>query len=109
MLHVLQGLGFKWLTGIYVLLMTLAVLSSTAGLSFAACRRFDKLFSFIGNQQARRFVITALALGIAGSGGALGLTVLLRTGTTIVGYIGIPVLVIPAFTIVRAKLKKDEA
>lgn len=104
-LYVLQNLGFKWLTGIYVLLMTLAVLSSTAGLSYAACIRFDSLFSFIGNVKVRRFVITALALGIAGSGGALGMTALLRTGTTVVGYIGIPVLVLPAFTFVRAKLK----
>ncbi len=106
-LYVLQNLGFKWLTGIYVLLMTLAVLSSTAGLSHAACVRFDSLFSFIGNVQLRRFVITVLALGIAGSGGALGMTALLRTGTTVVGYIGIPVLVIPAFTWVRSKLNKD--
>ena len=104
-LYVLQSLGFKWLTGIYVLLMTLAVLSSTAGLSHAACVRFDSLFSFIKNVQLRRFVITVIALGIAGSGGALGMTALLRTGTTVVGYIGIPVLVIPALTWVRAKLK----
>ncbi len=106
-LYVLRNLGFKWLTGIYVLLMTLAVLSSTAGLSYAACIRFDSLFSFIGNVQLRRFVITVIALGIAGSGGALGMTALLRTGTTVVGYIGIPVLVIPAFTWVRAKLKEQ--
>ncbi len=106
-LYVLQNLGFGWLTGVYVLLMTLAVLTSTAGLAHAACVRFDKLFSFIANVQLRRFVITALALGIAGSGAALGMGPLLRTGTSVVGYIGIPVLVIPAFTVVRAKLGKS--
>ena len=52
-------------------------------------------------------LISALALGIAGSGAALGMGPLLRTGTSVVGYIGIPVLVIPAFTVVRAKLGKS--
>ncbi len=108
-LYVLNGLGFPWLTGIYVLLMTLAVLSSTAGLAYAACVRFDKLFSFISNVQLRRFVITVLALGIAGGGAAMGMGPLLRTGTSVVGYIGIPVLVLPAFVWVRAKLQKDGA
>ena len=31
---------------------------------------------------------------------------LLQKGTTIIGYIGIPSLVIPAFTIVRSRLGK---
>lgn len=107
-LTVLNGLGFKWLTWVFVLLMSLAVLSSTAGLAFAGCVRFDKLFGFIKNVQLRRFVITFILLGIAALGASMGFGDLLKKGTSLVGYIGIPVLVIPAFTWVRAKLKKDE-
>ncbi len=103
---VLGRLGFSWLTLLFVLLMTLAVLTSAAGLANAGCRRFDRLFSFIGNLQLRRTVITVILLGIAALGASFGMKALLQQGTTIVGYIGIPVLVIPAFTWVRSKLKK---
>lgn len=105
---VLSRLGFGWLTGIYVLLMTLAVLSTTAGLANAGCARFDKLFHFIENIRVRRTVITAILLGLAALGASFGMNALMRKGTSLVGYIGIPVLVIPAFTWVRAKIKKDE-
>lgn len=104
---VLGRLGFPWLTMVFVVLMTLAVLTSAAGLANAGCVRFDKLFSFIENVQLRRAVITTILLGIAAFGASFGMKALLQQGTSIVGYVGIPILVIPAFTIVRSKLKKD--
>ena len=106
LLLVLNSLGMKWLTYLFVFLMTLAVLTSTAGLANAGCRRFDKLFSFIKNLQLRRAVITVIMLGIAAIGVSFGLKALLQQGTTYVGYIGILVLVIPAFVWVSRKLKK---
>lgn len=104
---VLGRLGMPWLTWLFVILMTLAVLTSAAGLANAGCVRFDKLFSFIKNLQLRRAVITVILLGVAAIGASFGMKALLQQGTTIVGYIGIPALVIPAFTWVRAKLRKD--
>ena len=103
---VLGRLNMKWLTYLFVFLMTLAVLTSAAGLANAACRRFDKLFSGIKNLQLRRTVITVLALGVAAIGASFGMKALLQQGTTYVGYIGIVALVIPAFTIVRSRLGK---
>jgi hypothetical protein len=88
--------------------MTLAVLTSAAGVANAGCVRFSKLFSFIGNVQLRRAVITAILLGIAAFGASLGMGVLTQTVTKYIGYAGILGLVIPAFTIVRSKLKKGE-
>ena len=102
---VLGRLNMPWLTWLFVLLMTLAVLTSAAGLANAGCARFNNLFSFIKNLQLRRTVITCILLGIAALGASFGMKALLQQGTTIVGYIGIPALVIPAFTIVRSKLK----
>ncbi len=107
-LSVLNGLGQGWLTWLFVLLMSLAVLSSTAGLAFAGTVRFDRLFGFIKNAQLRRFVITVILLGIAALGASMGFGDLLKKGTSLVGYIGIPVLVIPAFTWVSSKLKTKE-
>ncbi len=103
---VLGRLGMPWLTWLFVILMTLAVLTSAAGLANAGCVRFNSLFSFIKNMQLRRTVITCLLLGVAALGASFGMKALLQQGTSIVGYIGIPALVLPAFTIVRARLSK---
>ena len=103
---VLGSLGYKWLTMLFVVLMTLAVLTSAAGLANAGCRRFDAQFGFIKSVQLRRTVITVILLGIAAIGASFGMKALLQQGTSIIGYIGIPTMVIPALTIVRSKLKK---
>ena len=105
---VIMGLGMPWLKWAFAVLMTLAVLTSAAGIANAGCVRFSKLFSFIGNLQARRAVITAILLGIAAFGASLGMGVLTQKVTGYIGYAGILGLVIPAFTIVRSKLKKGE-
>jgi len=104
---VIMGLGMPWLVWVFAILMTLAVLTSAAGIANAGCVRFSKLFSFIKNIQLRRAVITAILLGIAAFGASLGMGVLTQKVTGYIGYAGILGLVIPAFTIVRAKLKKD--
>ena len=56
--------------------------------------------------QLRRFVITAILLGIAAFGAALGFQTMLQQGTSIVGWTAIPVIVIPAFTFVAAKVRR---
>lgn len=53
-MSVLNRLGMKWLQWLYVILMTLAVLTSAAGLAHAGNVRFDGLFRFIKNAQLRR-------------------------------------------------------
>ena len=105
-MSVLNRLDMKWLQWLYVILMTLAVLTSAAGLAHAGNVRFDGLFRFIKNAQLRRFVITAILLGIAAVGAALGFQAMLQQGTSIVGWAAIPIVVIPAFTIVASKVRK---
>ena len=105
---VIMGLGMPWLVWIFAILMTLAVLTSAAGIANAGWVRFDRLLSGIKNVQLRRAVITAILLGIAAFGASLGMGVLTQTVTKYIGYAGILGLVIPAFTIVRSKLKKGE-
>jgi len=105
---VIMGLGMPWLVWAFAILMTLAVLTSAAGIANAGCVRFSSLFSFIENLQLRRAVITVILLGIAAFGASLGMGVLTQKVTGYIGYAGILGLVIPAFTIVRVKLKKGE-
>ena len=104
---ILSRLGFGWLTWIYVILMTLAVLTSAAGLAFAGTVRFDSVLKGIENKQARRAIITVVLLGIATAAASFGLKSLMSTGNSIIGYLAIVVLVIPAYTIIRGKLAKN--
>ena len=108
MMAVIMGLGMSWLTIIFVILMTFAVLTSAAGIANAGCVRFNRIFSGIKNVQVRRAVITAILLGIAAFGAWLDMEKLTKTVTTYIGYAGIFGLVIPAFTIVRSKLKESK-
>ena len=108
MMAVIMGLKMPWLTIIFVILMTFAVLTSAAGIANAGCVRFNRIFSGIKNVQVRRAVITAILLGIAAFGAWLDMEKLTKTVTTYIGYAGIFGLVIPAFTIVRSKLKESK-
>ncbi len=108
MMAVIMGLGKPWLTIIFVILMTCAVLTSAAGIANAGCVRFDRIFSGIKNVQVRRAIITAILLGIAAFGAWLDMERLTKQVTTYIGYAGIVGLVIPAFTIIRSKLNKEK-
>lgn len=103
---ILSRLGFGWLTWIYVTLMTLAVLTSAAGLAFAGTVRFDSLLKGIQNKKARSAIITIVLLGLATVAASFGLKSLMSVGNSVIGYLSIIIIVIPAFTLVRSKLKE---
>lgn len=104
---ILSRLGMGWLTWIYVILMTLAVLTSAAGLAFAGTVRFDSVLKGIENKKTRSAIITVVLLGIATAAASFGLKSLMSTGNSIIGYLAIVVLVIPAYTLIRGKLNKN--
>lgn len=104
---ILSRLGMGWLTWIYVILMTLAVLTSAAGLAFAGTVRFDSVLKGIESKQVRSTIITVVLLGIATAAASFGLKSLMSTGNSIIGYLAIVVLVIPAYTLIRGKLNKN--
>ncbi len=105
---ILSRLGFGWLTWMYVILMALAVLSSAAGLAYAGTVRFDPLLKGIKNKQGRSAIIAIILLGLATAAASFGLKSLMNTGNSIIGYLAIFVIVIPAYTLFRAKLSKNK-
>lgn len=105
---ILSRLGFGWLTWIYVALMTLAVLTSAAGLAYAGTVRFDSVLKSIENKKIRSAIITIVLLGLATAAASFGLKSLMSTGNAIIGYLCIPIVVIPAYTLIRSKLKKGK-
>ena len=88
--------------------MALAVLSSAAGLAYAGTVRFDPLLKGIKNKQGRSAIIAIILLGLATAAASFGLKSLMNTGNSIIGYLAIFVIVIPAYTLFRAKLSKNK-
>lgn len=105
---ILSRLGFGWLTWGYVILMALAVLSSAAGLAYAGTVRFSPVLKSIENTKARSAVIAVFLLGLATAAASFGLKSLMSTGNSIIGYLSIVVVVIPAYTVIRSKLAKGK-
>lgn len=105
---ILSNLGFGWLTWIYIILMTLAVLSSAAGLAYAGTVRFAPVLKVVKNNKLRSAIITIFLLGLATAAASLGLKSLMSVGNSIIGYLCIVVVVIPAYTVIRSKLSKDK-
>lgn len=105
---ILDRLGYGWLTWLYVALMTLAVLTSAAGLAFAGTVRFDSVIKGVSNKKARAAIITCVLLGLATCAASFGLKPLMSTGNAIIGYLAIVIVVIPAYTIIRSKLDANK-
>lgn len=106
---VLDRLGFSWLVWLYILLMTLAVLTSLAGLAFAGATRFDKAFTFIENARTRKIVIIVLMLGLAAGAAGFGLNKIMSVGNSINGYLSIAILAVPAIFVVLPRMRKEDA
>lgn len=104
---ILDRLGYRWLTWLYVALMTLAVLTSAAGLAFAGTVRFDSTLKSISSKKVRAAIITVFLLGLATAAASFGLKPLMSTGNAIIGYLCIVIIVIPAYTVIRSKIKGD--
>lgn len=103
---ILSRLGFGWLTWSYILLFILAVLTSLAGMAYSGSVRFSKLFSFIPQETMRRAAIIVILLSAAAAAASFGFKALMTTGNAILGYINIPVILIPAYTLTRYKISK---
>lgn len=103
-----MGSGVSVLRVIYVMIVSLAIITSVVSLTFAAISRLGKYVK-IQNIRVRNTVISGVGyivlLGISN----LGLLWLANQGNAIAGWLQIPVYVLPALFIVPFALKKAEA
>jgi uncharacterized membrane protein YkvI len=106
---ILQRLGMNWLTGIYILVVFIAVLSTVVGFAFAGVARFSKYYRSKkegAKHSLRDAIFVGLMLLVCAAASKFGIVKLVSTGYKILGYLNLPIIVLPALFIGGRKISK---
>ena len=106
---ILQRLGMNWLTGIYILVVFIAVLSTVVGFAFAGVARFSKYYRSKkegAKHSLRDAIFVGLMLLVCAAASKFGIVKLVSTGYKILGYLNLPIIVLPALFIGGKKISK---
>ena len=104
----LQRLGYDWLTIIYIIIVFIAVLSTVVGFAFAGVARFSKYYQPKEGKKSslRDAIFVGVMLIACALVSKLGIMVLVSKGYTILGYLNLPIIVLPAIIIGGHKISK---
>jgi len=106
---ILQRLGMNWLTGIYILVVFIAVLSTVVGFAFAGVARFSKYYrskKADAKHSLRDAIFVGVMLLVCAAASKFGIVKLVSTGYKILGYLNLPIIVLPALFIGGKKISK---
>lgn len=107
---ILARLNMGWLTTVYIIVVFIAVISTVVGFAFAGVARFGKYYRPQGKKQLAHpvrdaiFVLVLLAACAAIS--QVGIMKLVKYGYSLLGYINLFVIVLPALIIGGRKISK---
>lgn len=107
---ILARLNMSWLTVVYIIVVFIAVISTVVGFAFAGVARFGKYYRPQGKKQLAHpvrdaiFVLVLLAACAAIS--QVGIMKLVKYGYSLLGYINLFVIVLPALIIGGRKISK---
>lgn len=107
---ILARLDMGWLTTVYIIVVFIAVISTVVGFAFAGVARFGKYYRPQGKKQLAHpvrdaiFVLVLLAACAAIS--QVGIMKLVKYGYSLLGYINLPVIVLPALIIGGRKISR---
>lgn len=107
---ILARLNMGWLTVVYIIVVFIAVISTVVGFAFAGVARFGKYYRPAGKKHLAHplrdalFVLVLLAACAAIS--QVGIMNLVRYGYSLLGYINLFVIVLPALIIGGRKISK---
>lgn len=107
---ILARLNMGWLTVVYILVVFIAVISTVVGFAFAGVARFGKYYRPAGKKHLAHpvrdaiFVLVLLAACAAIS--QVGIMKLVKYGYSLLGYINLFVIVLPALIIGGRKISK---
>lgn len=105
---ILTRIGFNWAKVVYVSIVFLAVLSTAVGFCFGGLARFSKFYRKPEDKTPLKDgLVVAVILIACCASSTLGITRLVSTGYTILGYINLPLLLLPAIIIGGKKIKKE--
>ena len=107
---ILARLDMGWLTTVYILVVFIAVISTVVGFAFAGVARFGKYYRPQGKKQLAHpvrdaaFVLVLLAACAAIS--QVGIMNLVKYGYSLLGYINLFVIILPALILGGRKISK---
>ena len=107
---ILARLNMGWLTTVYIVVVFIAVISTVVGFAFAGVARFGKYYRPQGKKQLAHpvrdaaFVLVLLAACAAIS--QVGIMNLVKYGYSLLGYINLFVIILPALIIGGRKISK---
>ena len=107
---ILQSLGFNWLTAVYIIVVFIAVMSTVVGFAFAGVARFSKYYRPKGHKSettpVRDAAFVCIMLLLCAAASRFGIVALVSTGYTILGYLNLPIIVLPAIILGGRKISK---
>ncbi len=104
---VLNRIGFGWAKVVYVCVVFVAVLSTAVGFCFGGLARFSKFYRKPEDKTPLKDGILVACILIACSFcSKFGIVALVSTGYTILGYINLPLLLLPAIIFGGKKISK---
>jgi uncharacterized membrane protein YkvI len=107
---ILQRLGYEWLKGVYIAIVFLAVLSTVVGFSFAGVARFSKYYRSKeegANNSLRDGLFVGALLFACAAASRFGIVALVSVGYRLLGYLNLPIVMLPAIILGGRKISKD--
>lgn len=107
---ILARLNMSWLTVVYIIVVFIAVISTVVGFAFAGVARFGKYYRPTGSKHLAHplrdalFVLVLLAACAAIS--QVGIMNLVKYGYSLLGYINLFVIILPALILGGRKISK---
>ena len=107
---ILARLNMGWLTTVYIIVVFIAVISTVVGFAFAGVARFGKYYRPAGSKHLAHplrdalFVLVLLAACAAIS--QVGIMNLVKYGYSLLGYINLFVIILPALILGGRKISK---
>lgn len=104
---ILQALDFGWAKLVYVTTVFVAVLSTAVGFCFGGLARFSKFYRKPDEKTPGKdaALVAILLMGCA-LASRIGIVKLVATGSRILGYVNLPILIIPAILLAGRKITK---
>ena len=104
---ILERLGFGWAKIVYVCTVFVAVLSTAVGFCFGGLARFSKFYRKPDESAPLKDGLLVAGILIACAlASKIGIVALVKTGYTILGYLNLPILILPAILIGGKKISK---
>ena len=104
---ILDYLGFGWAKVVYVVTVFVAVLSTAVGFCFGGLARFSKLYRKSDEKTpGKDAVLVGVLLVACALCSKFGIVKLVSTGYTILGYVNLPILILPAIFLAGRKISK---